>query len=72
MKMRAGFYWVRFHEDCYGKPNKKWTIAKYDGSSNYPWQVIGCDEIFKWSELEAGQLVAVPKGLEGKVEDCRE
>lgn len=43
--MCKGFYWVRFANDT------ETTIGYNDGDANYPWQVIGSDEIFKAHEI---------------------
>jgi hypothetical protein len=60
--MRRGYYFIRFLKNCYGKPNKFWTIG-YRGKSNYkPWECVGSDEIFGDDELEIGPEVVFPVG----------
>lgn len=46
-KMKEGYYWIRM------KNNKKWIIGYYwDIHADYPWIIIGSDEIFKPEDIE--------------------
>lgn len=58
--MKIGFYWVRFKDS----KDRKWTIGYYEGEfyndgspMNYPWQVVGSDEIYTQNEVEVGSKI---------------
>lgn len=48
----SGYYWVKLFN------SPKPTIGYYDGSSTYPWEVVGSDEIF--TDREITVIAAVP------------
>jgi hypothetical protein len=47
MKLEIGYYFVNWIDEPESLP----LVGYYDGSDNYPWQVVGSDGIYKSHEL---------------------
>ena len=58
--MKSGYYWVVFKDD----KRQEATVGYFDAAApNYPWQVLGSDDIFESYQFEVLAPIEPPPGV---------
>ena len=49
------YYWIKFRG--------KLTIGQYEANTDYPWQIVGSDDIFTADDVEVITKILPPQGV---------